>query len=219
MALVLKDRVQETTTTTGTGTLTLSGGVDGFQSFSVIGDGNTTFYSIVFGASFEVGIGTYTSSGTTLSRDTILSSSNSNNAVNFGAGTKNVFVTYPASKSINLNSSNNLDLTGVSIISSSNGNITLTPNGSGAVVLDGLSYPQTDGTVNQILKTNGSGVLSFADEGNITVEGNYFSNYNTITADVTTTVASTVNGFLSGPITVNSGFTWTIASGSELRIL
>ena len=219
MALIVKDRVQETTATTGTGTLTLSGSVDGFQSFSVIGNGNTTFYSIVFGASFEIGIGTYTSSGTTLSRDTILSSSNSNNAVDFGAGTKNVFVTYPASKSVNLDNSNNLDLTGVPIVSSSNGNITLTPNGTGSVVLDGLSYPQTDGTVTQILKTNGSGVLSFADEGNITVEGNYFSNYNAITADKTTTVDSSLNAFLRGPITVNSGFTWTIASGSILAII
>ena len=219
MALVLKDRVQETTTTTGTGTLTLSGSVDGFQSFSVIGNGNTTFYSIVFGASFEIGIGTYTSSGTLLSRDTILSSSNSNNAVNFGAGTKNVFVTYPASKSVNLDNSNNLDLTGVSIISSSNGNITLTPNGTGVVVLDGLSYPTADGTVSQFLKTNGSGVLSFATQGIITVEGNYFSNYNAITGDCTTTVDSSQNAFLYGPITVNSGFTWTIASGSTLAII
>ena len=219
MALVLKDRVQQTTTTTGTGTLTLSGSVDGFQSFSVIGNGNTTFYSIVFGASFEIGIGTYTSSGTLLSRDTILSSSNSNNAVDFGAGTKNVFVTYPASKSVNLDNSNNLDLTGVPIISSSNGNITLTPNGSGAVVLDGLSYPTADGTINQFLKTNGSGVLSFATQGIITVNGNYFSNYNAITEDCTTTVDSSQNAILYGPITVNSGFTWTIASGSELKIL
>ena len=219
MALVLKDRVQETTTTTGTGTLTLSGSVDGFQSFSVIGNGNTTFYSIVFGASFEIGIGTYTSSGTLLSRDTILSSSNSNNAVNFGAGTKNVFVTYPASKSVNLDNSNNLDLTGVPIVSSSNGNITLTPNGSGAVVLDGLSYPTADGTVSQFLKTNGSGVLSFATQGIITVNGNYFSNYNVITEDCTTTVDSSQNAFLIGPITVNSGFTWTIASGSTLALV
>ena len=219
MALVLKDRVQQTTTTTGTGTLTLSGSVDGFQSFSVIGNGNTTFYSIVFGASFEIGIGTYTSSGTTLSRDTILSSSNSNNAVDFGAGTKNVFVTYPASKSVNLDNSNNLDLTGVPIISSSNGNITLTPNGSGAVVLDGLSYPTADGTVSQFLKTNGSGVLSFATQGIITVNGNYFSNYNVITEDCTTTVDSSQNAFLYGPITVNSGFTWTIASGSTLALV
>lgn len=219
MALVIKDRVQETTTTTGTGTLTLNGAVTGFQSFSVIGDGNTTFYAIVYGSDFEIGIGTYTSSGTTLSRDTILSSSNNNNAVDFGAGTKNVFVTYPASKSINLDSSNNLDLTGVPIVSSSNGNITLTPNGTGSVVLDGLSYPQTDGTITQILKTNGSGVLSFVDEGNITVEGKYFSNYNTITANTTTTVDSSKNAFLRGPITVNSSFTWTIASGSILSVI
>jgi hypothetical protein len=219
MALVLKDRVQETTTTTGTGTLTLNGAVTGFQSFSVIGDGNTTYYSIVYGSDFEVGIGTYTSSGTTLSRNTILSSSNSNNAVNFGSGTKNVFVTYPASKSVNLDNSNNLDLTGVPIVSSSNGNILLTPNGTGAVVLDGLSYPTADGTVSQFLKTNGSGVLSFATQGIITVNGNYFSNYNVITEDCTTTVDSSQNAFLYGPITVNSGFTWTIASGSTLALV
>jgi len=219
MALIVKDRIQETTTTTGTGTLTLNGAVTGFQSFSVIGNGNTTYYAIVYGSDFEIGIGTYTSSGTTLSRDTILSSSNSNNAVNFGSGTKNVFVTYPASKSVNLDNSNNLDLTGVPIISSSNGNITLTPNGTGAVVLDGLSYPIADGTVSQFLKTNGSGVLSFATQGIITVNGNYFSNYNAITEDCTTTVDSSQNAILYGPITVNSGFTWTIASGSTLPLV
>jgi hypothetical protein len=100
MALVVKDRVQETSTTTGTGTFTLAGAVTGFQSFSVIGDGNTTYYAIVGGTEWEVGLGTYTSSGTTLSRTTILESSNSGSAVNFSAGTKNVFVTYPAEKSV-----------------------------------------------------------------------------------------------------------------------
>jgi hypothetical protein len=100
MALVLKDRVKETTTTTGTGTLALLGAASGFQSFSVIGDGNTTYYTIDGGTEWEVGLGTYTSSGTTLSRDTILSSSNGGSAVNFSAGTKNVFVTYPADKAI-----------------------------------------------------------------------------------------------------------------------
>jgi hypothetical protein len=98
MALVLKDRVKETSTTTGTGTFTLAGAATGFQSFSVIGNGNTTFYTIVDSAAgaWEVGIGTYASSGTTLSRDTILESSNSGSAVNFGSGSKDVFVTYPA---------------------------------------------------------------------------------------------------------------------------
>jgi len=99
MPLVVKDRVQETSTTTGTGTFTLAGAVSGFQSFSVIGNGNTTYYAIVGGTEWEVGLGTYTSSGTTLSRDTILESSNGGTAVNFSAGTKNVFVTYPAERS------------------------------------------------------------------------------------------------------------------------
>jgi len=100
MALVVKDRVQETSTTTGTGTFTLAGAVSGFQSFSVIGNANTTYYAIVGGSEWEVGLGTYTSSGTTLSRDTILESSNGGTAVNFSAGTKNVFVTYPAEEAV-----------------------------------------------------------------------------------------------------------------------
>ncbi len=101
MAFVVADRVQETTTSTGTGTITLAGAATGFQSFSAIGDGNTTFYTIAdqSGSNWEVGIGTYTASGTTLSRTTVLSSSNSGSLVNFGAGTKNVFVTYPAGRS------------------------------------------------------------------------------------------------------------------------
>jgi len=99
MAFVVKDRVKETTTTTGTGTVTLLGAATGFQSFSAIGNANTTYYCIAGQTSseWEVGIGTYTSSGTTLSRDTVLSSSNSGSLVNFSAGTKDVFVTYPAS--------------------------------------------------------------------------------------------------------------------------
>ena len=75
MTLVIKDRVKETTSTTGTGTLTLAGAVGGFDSFAEIGDGNTTYYSCTDGTDFEVGIGTYTASGTTLSRDSVLESS------------------------------------------------------------------------------------------------------------------------------------------------
>jgi len=103
MAFILKDRVKETTTTTGTGTVTLLGAATGFQSFSAIGDANSTYYTIAAqtGTEWEVGIGTYTSSGTTLSRTTVLSSSNSGSLVNFSAGTKDVFVTYPASPSVN----------------------------------------------------------------------------------------------------------------------
>ena len=102
MPLVVKDRVKETTTTQGTGTVTLLGAATGFQSFSVIGNGNTTYYTIAgqTGSEWEVGIGTYTSSGTTLARTTVLASSNSGSLVNFSAGTKDVFVTYPAGKSV-----------------------------------------------------------------------------------------------------------------------
>ena len=102
MALVLRDRVKETTTTTGTGTITLAGAVAGFQAFSVVGDGNTTYYAIVdsVNSTWEVGIGTYTSSGTTLSRDTVLESSNAGSLVSFAAGDKDVFLTYPAERSV-----------------------------------------------------------------------------------------------------------------------
>ena len=102
MAFVLADRVRETTTTTGTGTVTLAGAVTGFQTFSAIGNGNTTYYTIAGqGTSeWEVGIGTYTSSGTTLSRDTVLASSNAGSKVNFSAGTKDVFCDYPAGRAV-----------------------------------------------------------------------------------------------------------------------
>ena len=108
MALVLKDRVKVTSTTTGTGTLTLSGAATGYQSFDAIGDGNTTYYTITDAATgdWEVGTGTYTSSGTTLSRTTILSSSNAGSAVNFAAGTKEVFCVYPAEKAVYEDASN-----------------------------------------------------------------------------------------------------------------
>lgn len=102
MALVLKDRIKETSTTAGTGTLTLAGAVAGYQSFSVVGDGNTTYYAIVDGTAntWEIGIGTYTSSGTTLSRDTVLESSSGGSAVSFSSNSKDVFVTYPAERAV-----------------------------------------------------------------------------------------------------------------------
>jgi len=111
MALVVNDRVKETSTTTGTGTFSLAGASLGFETFVAgIGNTNTTYYSIVNeNGEFEVGIGTVTDAATdTLSRDTILSSSNSDAAVNFSAGTKDVFCTLPASKAVILDSSGNI---------------------------------------------------------------------------------------------------------------
>ena len=105
MALVVKDRVKVLSTDTGTGTFTLGAAYSGYQDFAAIGDGNVTYYCINNTASgvteWEVGIGTYTSSGTTLSRDTVLSNSLGTTAlIDFGAGDKEVFVTYPSEKAI-----------------------------------------------------------------------------------------------------------------------
>ena len=112
MALALNDRVQQTGTANTTVSFTLSGSVTGFQTFAVVGNGNTTYYSS-FDATgnFEVGIGTYSTTGPTLTRTTILSSSNAGSAVTF-VGTVNVFVTYPSSKSVNLDASGNVSALG-----------------------------------------------------------------------------------------------------------
>ena len=99
MALIINDRVKETTTTTGTGAVTLAGAVDGFETFGAgIGNSNETFYCIAHRSlsEFEVGRGTLNGSSSTLTRNTILSSSNSDSAVDFSAGTKEVFCTLPA---------------------------------------------------------------------------------------------------------------------------
>ena len=112
MALVLDDRVKETSTTTGTGTLNLSGAVSGFQTFVAgVGNGNTTYYAIVNRdeAEWETGLGTVTDATTdTLARTTVIASSNSDSAVDFSAGTKDVFVTLPASKVSYIDASNDL---------------------------------------------------------------------------------------------------------------
>lgn len=109
MALILEDRVKVNTTTTGTGTVVLAATAPaGYQTFAVIGDNNTTYYTIAgqTTSEWEVGIGTYYLANSSLSRDTILSSSAANAAVTFTAGTKDVFVTYPSDKSINYDASN-----------------------------------------------------------------------------------------------------------------
>jgi hypothetical protein len=142
MALVLADRVRDTTTTTGTGTVTLSGTAPtGYQDFSVIGNANTTYYTINAGSQWEVGIGTYSSTGPTLARNTVLESSNANALVNFSAGTKDVFVTYPSDKAVTtdgvetltnktINGSNNT-ITNVSLTSAVTGTLPVANGGTG----------------------------------------------------------------------------------------
>jgi len=160
MPLVVKDRVQETTTTTGTGTLTLAGAVTGFQTFSsAIGNGNTTFYAIFTngGSQWEVGLGTVAAG--TLARTTVLESSSAGSLVDLSAGTKNVICTYPAEQSIYFNATNRVAVSGGAIWENA-----------------------------EVIATN-----------------------YTITTDY--------NALSAGPITVNSGVTVTIPSGSRWVIV
>ena len=138
MTLALKDRVRETTTIVGTGTATLLGAATGYQAFSTIGNGNTTYYCISDqgGPNWEVGVGTYTSAGTTLARTTVLSSSNAGALVVFTAGTKDVFVTYPSERAVYGDASNQVTLANqLNLTNASNYN--LYASGAGANYLAG----------------------------------------------------------------------------------
>ena len=111
MALIVADRVQETTNSSGTGAYTLGGAVAGFQAFaSAVSNADTVYYSVTDNADYEVGLGTYASSGGTITRTSVFASSNSNNAVNWGIGTKNIFLTYPADKAVIEDASNNVTI-------------------------------------------------------------------------------------------------------------
>jgi len=149
MAFVLKDRVKDTTTTTGTGSITLSGTAPiGYVSFlAAIGNSNNTYYTITAGSEWEVGIGTL-SSNTTLSRDTVLSSSNAGSLVNFSAGTKDVFVTYPAGRSVFLNTDSSITIGNSLLLLSSTGAVT-SPNLENAVGYKGI--PQSAQSSNYTL--------------------------------------------------------------------
>ena len=148
MALVINDRVKETTTTTGTGTVSLAGAVTGFETFAAgVGNSNTTYYCIAHQdqAEFEVGLGTLDGDSSDLARTTIISSSNSDSAVDFSAGTKDVFCTVPASKLIFEDASNdvtigrNLTVTGDLTITGDD--ITMNTNTSGAALIgDGTNF-------------------------------------------------------------------------------
>jgi hypothetical protein len=163
MPLVLADRVQQTGTANTTVSFTLSGSVTGFQSFAAVGNTNTTYYAATDASgNWEAGIGTYSTTGPTLTRTTILSSSNSGSAVTF-SGTVNVFVTYPASKSVNLDA---------------------------GIEADAPVFNATNG-----IYTNSQ-----------TVSTNY-------------TIATGDNGLSAGPVTVASGITVTISSGSVWTVV
>ena len=153
MALVLNDRVKETSTTTGTGTFSLGGAVDGFESFVTgIANSNTTYYAAVNrdANEFEVGIGTVTdASPDTLARTTIISSSNSDSAVDFSAGTKDIFTTLPASKVVFEDASNDVTIGGALALSGAiTGATNITLSGElDAATLDISGNADIDGTL------------------------------------------------------------------------
>ena len=219
MALVLKDRVKETTTTTGTGTYTLAGAVVGYQAFSVIGNANTTYYAITNGTDWEVGLGTYTLSGTTLSRDTILESSNSGNAVNWGAGVKDIFCTYPAERSMYVDGSTITPATAASlaVVSGGTGQTSYTDgqlligNSTGNTL---AKATLTAGT--GISVTNGAGSITVAaiNNGTVTsVSGTGSVNGITLTGTVTSSGSLTLGGTLSN-VSLTTQVTGTLPAGN-----
>ena len=169
MAFAVNDRVKETSTTTGTGTLLLAGALTGFQTFVAgIGNSNTTYYAIVHESAdeFEVGIGTVTdASPDTLSRTTILESSNSDSAVNFSSGTKTVFCTLPAEKALLVPGSGDLTIDAPA-------DIILDADGADVLLKDaGTQYAAlTNSSGNLVLKSGSTTAITF-DGANATFAG------------------------------------------------
>jgi hypothetical protein len=169
MALVLKDRVKETTTTTGTGTVTLAGAVAGYQTFSAIGNGNTTYYVIEdANNAWEVGIGTYTLSGTTLARTTVIASTNSDSQITLSSGTHTVFCGYPAGKSVN--TADNLSVIAATTSAQLAGVIS-DETGSGSVVFATSPTLVTPalGTPSALVATNATGTAASLTAGTATL--------------------------------------------------
>jgi hypothetical protein len=179
MALVVYDRVQETTTTSGTGSVTLLGAVSGFQSFAVVGNTNTTYYTITDGAQWEVGIGTYSTSGPTLARTTVLSNSNGNTTpITLSGGLSQVFVTYTAEKSVNLDASDNVTPLGT------------IASGTWQGTTVGVSYGGTGVTA-----SSGANSVVLRDANENTSLNNIFRNITSTVSAAGTTVLTAASSF------------------------
>ena len=210
MALVLNNRVRETTSTTGTGTVTLGGAVGGFQTFAAgIGNSNTTYYAISINSEneWEVGLGTLSADSSTLARtNPPLESSNGDALVDFSAGSKEVFCTLPSEKAVYLDASDDqvggfsslaadsspqlggeLDVVTYDIVSTSNRDIDITPHGTGDVVLKADTVTVGDAAAAATIRSSGAGTLTVTTGG---------------TTDL---ILSTNNGTNAGNITLADG--------------
>ena len=218
MAFVLADRVQETTTTTGTSDFTLGGAVTGFQTFlDGVGDGNVTYYAAFLPGTgeWEVGYGTLSSTATVLSRTVLDSSTGSK--VSFSAGTKNVFVTYPAGKSVNLDTSGNVSALGTvasgtwqatTIGVSYGGTGVTTSTGSGSVVLStspSLTTPDL-GTPSAVNLTNGSALPLTTGVSGILPTANGGTNLSTFNSGGAVYATST-SALTTGTLPITAGGT------------
>lgn len=237
MALLLRDRVKETTTTEGTGAITLGGAVEGFQSFSaVLSDTDTTYYAISHrnADEWEVGLGTYSSG--TLTRTTILESSNSNSAVSFSAGTKDIFITLPAEKAVALDSNDDLQIGNITTSGYLRGPATFTidpaahGDDTGTVVIAGnLQVDGTTTTINSttvtiddlnLLLASGAANAAAANGAGITVDGaNATFTYDSasdrwvMNKDLTSNLFGNVTGQVSD---ISNHSTTNLAEGTNL---
>jgi len=200
MALVINNRVRETTATTGTGAQTLAGAVDGFQTFAAgIGNSNTTYYAISLNTEneWEVGLGTLNSDSSTLTRTTVLESSNSDSAVDFSAGSKEVFCTLPSEKALYLDASG--ALANATVITDANIN--------------------ASGTASSSTFLRGDNSWTAISGGSITTAGETFDNYNEISSSVDTTLVATKNYMLIGAIDVSGSAVWDVKGSGSLTIV
>ena len=217
MALAVYDRIQETTTTAGTGSVTLAGAVAGYQTFAVVGNGNTVYYCIVDGNAWEVGVGTYSTTGPSLARTTVLSNSNGNTSaitLSSSANTKTVFCTYPAEKNV---SSDQI----------------YAPNTFQGTFVDGVVVDYTTG--NARISTGSADTITFYNGGVANTQLAQISTAGTFTASnlvasngmlvhsATVSASYSIpagdNAIAVGPVTVASGAAVTIPSGSRWLVL
>jgi hypothetical protein len=218
MALVLYDRVQQTGTANTTASFTLSGSVTGYQSFAVVGNGNTTYYGAVDASgNWEAGVGTYSTTGPTLTRTTILASSNSGSAVSTFSGSVNIFVTYPAEKSVNQDANGNVNIsytpnvaTNIGVLNVGDGTYSASATGQLA------SFASADATYANVILQNTNNTSSSAYSSYVTAANNYPNQYMEIGSN-STNYNATAAGFVMNSLNA-AGANFVQSYGSDLTL-